>query len=79
MAQQYQDAVERERGQNDFMGFVKAMWPRCHVFFIYLPRNPVEIHALLIGSRDVANLLIHIIQRKIDHPLLPDLKFSSYP
>ena len=23
MAQQYQDAVERERGQNDFMGFVK--------------------------------------------------------
>ena len=27
MAQQYQEAVERERGQNDFMGFVKTMWP----------------------------------------------------
>ena len=27
MAQQYQEAVERERSQNDFMGFVKTMWP----------------------------------------------------
>lgn len=27
MAQQYQDAVMRERGQNSFLDFVKVMWP----------------------------------------------------
>ena len=27
MAQQYQDALMREKAQNSFMNFVKAMWP----------------------------------------------------
>ena len=27
MAQEYSDAIVREKGQTSFMAFVKAMWP----------------------------------------------------